>query len=99
MTLSILIWLPLVAGLLAAIWGGKAAPKLYALGAMATMAIAISFVARFDAGHDGLQFVTDEAWISELGVAYYLGMDGLNVVLVLLTAFVFAAAALMANLR
>jgi len=99
MTLSILIWLPLVAGLLAAIWGGKAAPKLYALGALATLAIAISFVARFDAGHDGLQFVTDEAWISQLGVSYHLGMDGLNVVLVLLTAFVFAAAALMANLR
>jgi NADH-quinone oxidoreductase subunit M len=99
MTLSILIWLPLVAAILAGIWGGKVAPKLYLLGALIALGIAISFVVRFDSGADGLQFVTNEAWISELGISYKLGLDGLNVVLVLLTTFVFAAAAVMANLK
>lgn len=99
MTLSILIWLPLVVGLIAAIWSGKAAPKVFLLGTLVALGIAISFVVRFETGHDGLQFVTDKAWISELGISYQLGMDGLNVILVLLTTFVFALAAVMANLR
>lgn len=98
MTLSILIWLPLLAGLLAAILGARVAPRIALLGTFATLAIAISFVVRFDTG-EGMQFVTDRAWISELGISYSLGLDGLNVVLVLLTAVLFAGAALAANLR
>jgi NADH-quinone oxidoreductase subunit M len=38
-------------------------------------------------------------WISELGIHYKLGIDGLNVFLVALTALLFAAATLSANLR
>lgn len=98
MTLSILIWLPLVVALLGAIWGGKVAPKLAILGALATLAIAISFVVRFETG-EGLQFVTDRSWISELGISYSLGLDGLNLVLVLLTTVLFAGATLAATLR
>ena len=98
MTLSILIWLPLVVAVLCVIWGDRAAPRLALVGALATLAVAISFVVRFDAGH-GMQFVTDRSWISALGVHYSLGLDGLNVVLVLLTTVIFAGATLMANLR
>lgn len=99
MTLSILIWLPLVVAALGGILGGKLAPKLSILGALATLGIAISFVVRFKTGQDGLQFVTDEAWISELGISYKLGVDGLNVILLLLATFLFAIAAIFASLR
>jgi NADH-quinone oxidoreductase subunit M len=98
MTLSILIWLPLVVAVLGAIWGGRVAPKLAALGSLAALGIAISFVVRYDTG-GGLQFVTERSWISELGIGYSLGLDGLNVVLVLLTTVLFAAATIGANLR
>ena len=98
MTLSILIWLPLVVALLTAIWGDRIAPRLALLGSFATLAIAISFVVRYDTG-EGLQFVTDHAWISALGVSYSLGLDGLNLVLVLLTTVLFAGATLAATLR
>jgi NADH-quinone oxidoreductase subunit M len=101
MTLSILIWLPLVVAVLCGIWGNagpKVAPRLALLGTLATLALALSFVVRFDAG-EGLQFVTDRSWISALGVSYSLGLDGLNVVLVLLTTILFAGATLAANLR
>jgi NADH-quinone oxidoreductase subunit M len=98
MTLSVLIWLPLVVALLGAIWGCRVAARLAALGSLAALGIAISFVVRFETGA-GLQFVTDRAWISELGIGYSLGLDGLNVVLVLLTTVLFAGAALAANLR
>jgi NADH-quinone oxidoreductase subunit M len=101
MTLSILIWLPLVVAVLGAIWGGaapKVAPRLALLGSFATLAIAISFVVRYDTG-GGMQFITDRSWISTLGISYSLGLDGLNVVLVLLATVLFAGATLAANLR
>lgn len=98
MTLSVLIWLPLVVALIGAIWGGRIAPKLAVLGSLAALGIAISFVVRFKTG-GGLQFVTDQMWVRELGISYSLGLDGLNVVLVLLTTVLFAGAALAANLR
>ncbi|HEY4281023.1 MAG TPA: NADH-quinone oxidoreductase subunit M [Conexibacter sp.] len=99
MTLSILIWLPLAVAVVGAVVGGKAAPKIAIAGSLATLAIAISFVIRFKSGHDGLQFVTDHSWISQLGISYSLGVDGLNVVLLLLAAFLFALATIFANLR
>ena len=48
----------------------------------------------FETGSDGLQYVTDDAWIAELGVRYTLGVDGLNLWLVGLTTLLFAASAL-----
>jgi NADH-quinone oxidoreductase subunit M len=101
MTLSVLIWLPLLVALLGAIWSGaapKVAPRLAVLGSLVALGIAISFVVRFETG-GGMQFVTDEMWIRELGISYSLGLDGLNVILVLLTTVLFAGAALFANLR
>jgi NADH-quinone oxidoreductase subunit M len=100
MTLSILIWLPLAISLVVAL----AAPRplvgrIAALGSLVTLAIAISFVARFKLGHAGLQFVTDEVWIGSLGIHYKLGLDGLNVVLVLLTTVLFSASLIWASFK
>ena len=41
----------------------------------------------FKAGVAGLQFETRLPWISAWGVHYHIGLDGFNVLLVLLTAF------------
>jgi NADH-quinone oxidoreductase subunit M len=41
----------------------------------------------FDAAAAGLQFETRVAWIESWGVSYQIGLDGMNVLLVLLTAF------------
>ena len=43
--------------------------------------------ARFDASTDGLQFETRLPWIAAWGVYYQIGLDGYNILLVLLTAF------------
>jgi len=43
--------------------------------------------ARFQAGEPGLQFETRLPWIVAWGVHYHIGLDGFNVLLVLLTAF------------
>ncbi len=42
---------------------------------------------RFDASVPGLQFETRVPWIEEWGVYYQIGLDGYNVLLVMLTAY------------
>src|SRR5207253_134602 len=46
-----------------------------------------------------LVWLPDVSWIGELGIHYKLGLSGLNVFLVALTALLFAAATLAASLR
>jgi NADH-quinone oxidoreductase subunit M len=70
-----------------------------AVGSVITLGVAISFIARFKLGQAGLQFVTDRVWISALGIHYKLGLDGLNVALVVLTTLLFSVALIWAAFR
>src|SRR5580698_4765367 len=107
--LSILIWIPATAGLLGTLAGatgarrsggaGRAAGAISLLGAVAALALAIGYIADYTPHTRGLQHVTDQTWIAELGIHYKLGIDGLNIGLVGLTALLYAAAVLAANLR
>ena len=100
MSLSLLVWLPLASALLAALFPDRRlGARLALLGSLATLGLAIGLAVDFDTGRRGLQFVTDREWIGELGIHYKLGLDGLNLFLVLLTALLFAATFLAANLR
>ena len=56
-------------------------------------------VAGFDSGASGLQDTVDITWISGLGVDYSLGIDGLNLFLVLLTAVLWAGGIAFAAFR
>jgi NADH-quinone oxidoreductase subunit M len=98
-TLSILIWLPLVVAVLAGFAPQRLIGRAAALGSLLTLAVAIDFLARFHLGRSGLQFVTDEVWISALGIHYKLGIDGLNVALILLTTVLFTGALVWAAFR
>ena len=49
--------------------------------------LTVALYLRFDADVAGLQFETRLPWIADWGVYYHVGLDGLNVLLVLLTAF------------
>jgi NADH-quinone oxidoreductase subunit M len=69
------------------------------VGSLAALALAIGYIADYKPGTVGLQHATDVVWISELGIHYKLGIDGLNVFLIGLTTLLFAAAVLASNLR
>jgi NADH-quinone oxidoreductase subunit M len=69
------------------------------LGSLGALGLAIALIASYGPGSHGLKDVTDVVWISELGIHYKLGVDGLNVLLVGLTTLLFAAAVLALNLR
>src|SRR2546421_9899217 len=99
MPLSILIWLPLVISLPALLVPRRLVGWITAGGSLITLGIAISFIARFKLGHAGLQFVTDKVWISSLGIHCKLGLDGLNVALVVLACLLFTASLTWAALR
>jgi NADH-quinone oxidoreductase subunit M len=102
MPLSILIWLPAVAGLLGALLAGRneRVPGILALiGSVVALGLAVGYIADFHSGGPALQHVTNVVWISTLGIHYKLGVSGLNVFLVGLTTLLFAAATLAANLR
>lgn len=99
MTLSILIWLPLAISVLVAPLPARWVGRTVAALSLATVAIAIYFVVRFQIGRAGLQFVTNDLWIGALGIHYKLGLDGLNVALVLLTTVLFSASLLWSAMR
>ena len=96
--LSIVLWLPLFAGLLALVLPRVVAGWVALLGSLAALGYAIVMLVDFDKGA-GLQWVTDETWISELGINYKLGVDGLNLMLILLTTLLFSACILWAALE
>jgi NADH-quinone oxidoreductase subunit M len=77
----------------------SASGVLALIGSLGALALAIGYIADYAPGQHGLQHVTDIMWISELGIHYKLGVDGLNVFMVGLAALLFAAAVIAANLR
>jgi NADH-quinone oxidoreductase subunit M len=96
--LSILIWLPAAAALFGALLPGRAARAGAISGAVVTLGLSIAMLAQFDTGGRE-QFKTDKSWIAELGIHYHLGVDGLNLVLILLTTILFAATAIWSALQ
>jgi NADH-quinone oxidoreductase subunit M len=98
MILTILLALPAAVGLVAVFFPRAIASKLAALGALGALGIAVYLIADYAPG-DGMQHVTDKMWISTLGIHYKIGVDGLNLFLIALTALGFAAAIIAANFR
>jgi NADH-quinone oxidoreductase subunit M len=93
------LWTPLLFGVLGLFVPRRWAGWVVTLGAAVTLALAIAMLAGFDSGQGGLQETTDVAWISGLGVRYSIGIDGLNVFLVLLTAVLWLPAVAFAAFR
>jgi NADH-quinone oxidoreductase subunit M len=86
--LTILVFWPLAFGVLSAFSPRGGAAFTLVIGALIPLVYAIMLVADFNTSLAGLQHVTDDKWISELGIRYKLGVDGLNLWLVLLTTVV-----------
>src|SRR5678809_55073 len=88
--LNAVLFLPLLGtGLIVAAPAGN--PVFVRRLALAVMIVQFVLAAwlytRFDSARAGLQFETRLPWIAQWGVYYQIGLDGYNVLLVLLTAF------------
>jgi len=97
--LSIVVFLPLAAALVAAFLPARVGRWVVVAATVGVLGYAIAMIADFDRGASGLSYVTDEAWISELGIRYQLGVDGLNLFLIALTALLWVPCTLWGALR
>ena len=89
-----LSWLVPLAGALALILIGNADGRRdglirwLSLGvALATFAVTLGLWAGFDAASAGFQFVERHPWIPAFGIDYFVGVDGISLLLVVLTGF------------
>ena len=64
-------------------------------GPLSVLAYVVVMLVDFESG-GGLQWVTNDEWISELGISYKLGVDGLNLFMIALTAVAWVACTLVA---
>ena len=90
--LSVAIWLPIAFGtLLLALGRDERAGMVRAtalLGAVASLLVTLPLVAGFSNGTAAMQFVEKLSWITRFNVFYHLGVDGLSMWFVPLTAFI-----------
>jgi NADH-quinone oxidoreductase subunit M len=84
MILSVLILLPLVGALVTAFVPGALARTVGLGFSVATLAAGVVAATQYDAGA-GMQLEEKNTWIESLGVHYALGVDGLGLLMVLLT--------------
>ena len=89
--LSLAIWLPILAGVLLLAFGrddrAEAVRWAALVAALVSFAVTIPLVTGFDVSTAAMQFGERHAWIGRFNVWYMLGVDGLSVWFVLLTAF------------
>jgi NADH-quinone oxidoreductase subunit M len=89
--LSVLVWLPIAAGLVVLALGDQrlVLARWVALGAaVVTLLLTLPLVAGFDTSTAAFQFVEHASWIRRFDAYYALGLDGISLPLVVLTAFV-----------
>ena len=91
--LSLIVFLPLVGAMLVFLIRGEAevvarnARAVALWTSLMTFALALMLWAAFDPATVAFQFVERAEWMPGLGVSYYLGVDGISVLFVVLSSF------------
>jgi NADH-quinone oxidoreductase subunit M len=90
--LSLAIWMPVFFGLVLLALGrdehANAVRWIALVGALASLAVTVPLYTGFETGSAAMQFVEKAPWIERFNVHYHLGVDGISLWLVLLTAFI-----------
>src|SRR5712672_2488525 len=95
-TLTCIILSPLIAALVLALVPRTFATVMRAVAIVATFipaVLALKVFIQFDPTASGFQLVQQCVWVHTLGISYYVGVDGINVGLILMAAIVALAAA------
>ncbi|MDY6943901.1 MAG: NADH-quinone oxidoreductase subunit M [Pseudomonadota bacterium] len=88
--LSLTIWTPILGGLLVLLIGDRNVPaaRWCALAvALLAFAISLGLWTGFDSTNPGMQFVEQARWIPTFNADYHLGVDGISMPMIILTAF------------
>jgi NADH-quinone oxidoreductase subunit M len=90
MLLTVVTFLPMLGAVLLLVFPRDRVRLIKATGVVVTAAtflVSLPVYLRFDPVSAGYQFVEQRAWMPSLGISYHLGIDGISVLLVLLTTF------------
>jgi NADH-quinone oxidoreductase subunit M len=90
--LSLAIWTPIFFGVVLLALGrdeqARAVRWLALIGSVVSFLVTLPLYTRFELGTSAMQFVENLPWIARLNVNYHLGLDGISLWFVLLTAFI-----------
>ena len=59
-----------------------------------TAALSVYLMAAFESGDAGYQFEVNRSWVSEFGISWHVGVDGISLFLIVLTGILFPVAIL-----
>lgn len=89
--LHLLIWLPMVSGVFVLLTGDDKHPNssryLALFTVLLTLLLCFPLTTGFDINAGGMQYVSDIEWMPALGIHYALGIDGLSLILIILSIF------------
>ena len=89
--LSTVIWLPILVGVFVLFTGSDRnagfARWLALAGAVAGFIVALPLYVNFDPTTHGMQFIELTPWIESYKINYYLGIDGISLLLILMNTF------------
>ena len=90
--ISLVIWLPILIGILVFATGGdhnaRLAKWIALIGSTLSLLVAIPLYTQFDPVMVGMQYVEYHTWIERFNVHYHLGVDGISMPLILLNCFI-----------
>jgi NADH-quinone oxidoreductase subunit M len=90
--LSLAIWMPIAFGVLLLALGrdeqARSVRWIALIGAVASFLVTLPLYDGFKLGTAAMQFVEKTSWIERFNVNYHLGVDGISLWFVLLTAFI-----------
>ncbi|MFY8055165.1 MAG: complex I subunit 4 family protein, partial [Limnohabitans sp.] len=90
--LSLAIWTPIFFGAVLLAFGrdehAKVVRWIALIGSVVSFAVTVPLYTQFELGTSAMQFVEKAMWIERFNVFYHLGVDGLSLWFVLLTAFI-----------
>ncbi len=86
--LSLLIFLPALVAIVLIFVNDEQQIRMMAVGgSFLTFLFSLLLPAFFERGKSDMQFVEQLSWITPLGVSYHVGVDGINILLIVLTTF------------
>jgi NADH-quinone oxidoreductase subunit M len=87
MVLNLLIWLPILGGVLTLLSGSDTRARMVALlTVLITVGLCVPLYLGFDIHTAAMQFKTDIPWIAAYNIRYSIGVDGISMPLIALTA-------------
>ena len=90
--LSLAIWTPIIFGVVLLALGrddqARSVRWVALIGAVVSFLVTLPLYDGFKLGNSGMQFVEKASWIARFNVNYHVGVDGISLWFVLLTAFI-----------